>query len=127
MPGIIVGIDGSGYSQRAHEWAMNEAALRHVPLTVITVHEVAVGYWASAITYPEDHALADQAHCLAQDEADKVLAGLAGPRPGSVTVEAITNSSSQVTVMPSAVAVALFAAIATASVAKRAFGRKDAE
>ena len=37
-----------------------------------------------------------------------------------------TNSPSQVTVMPSAVAVALFAAIATASVAKRAFGRKDA-
>jgi hypothetical protein len=29
--------------------------------------------------------------------------------------------------MPSVVAVALFAAIGTASVAKRAFGRKDAE
>jgi hypothetical protein len=37
------------------------------------------------------------------------------------------NSSPQVTVMPSAVAVALFAMIATVSVAKRAFGRKDAE
>ena len=37
------------------------------------------------------------------------------------------TSSLQVTVIPSAVAVALFAAIATASVAKRAFGRKDAE
>ena len=31
----------------------------------------------------------------------------------------------QVTVLPSVVAVALFAAIATASVAKRVFGRKD--
>ena len=38
-----------------------------------------------------------------------------------------TNSTPQVTVMPSAVAVALFAMIATVSVAKRAFGRKDAE
>jgi hypothetical protein len=38
-----------------------------------------------------------------------------------------TNSSSQVTVIPSAAAVAFFAAIGTASVAKRAFGRKDAE
>ena len=76
MPGIIVGIDGSGHSQRALEWAMNEAALRHVPLTVITVHEVA---------------LADRARYLAQDEADKVLAGLAGPRPESVTVEAISG------------------------------------
>jgi nucleotide-binding universal stress UspA family protein len=91
MPGIIVGIDGSGHSQRALEWAMNEAALRHVPLTVITVHEVAVGYRGSAISYPDDHALADRARRLAQDEADKVLAGLAGPRPESMTVEAISG------------------------------------
>ena len=33
----------------------------------------------------------------------------------------------QVTVLPSVVAVALFAAIATASVAKRTFGRKNGE
>ena len=38
-----------------------------------------------------------------------------------------TNSQSHVTIMPSVVAVALFAAIATAAVAKRAFGRRDAE
>jgi len=38
-----------------------------------------------------------------------------------------TNSSSQVTIIPSAVAVALFAAIATACVAKRGFARRDAE
>jgi hypothetical protein len=37
-----------------------------------------------------------------------------------------TNSQPQVTVIPSVVMVALFAAIATASVAKRAFGRRDA-
>ena len=36
-----------------------------------------------------------------------------------------SNSPPQVTVIPSAVAVALFAMIATVSVAKRAFGRKD--
>jgi hypothetical protein len=38
-----------------------------------------------------------------------------------------TNSSSRVTIIPSAVAVALFAAIATACVAKRGFARRDAE
>jgi hypothetical protein len=37
------------------------------------------------------------------------------------------SSPSHVTVIPSVVAVALFAAIATASVAKRAFSRKDDE
>ena len=35
------------------------------------------------------------------------------------------DSSGQVTIMPSAVAVALFAAIATVGVAKRAFVRRD--
>ena len=34
MPGIIVGIDGSGHSERALEWAINEAAIRNAPLTV---------------------------------------------------------------------------------------------
>jgi len=38
-----------------------------------------------------------------------------------------SNSSPQITVIPSAVVVALFAAIATASVAKRVFARRDAE
>ena len=38
MPGIIVGVDGSGHSRLALEWAMKEAALRHAPLTVLTVH-----------------------------------------------------------------------------------------
>jgi len=38
-----------------------------------------------------------------------------------------TNSSSQVTIIPSAVALALFAAIATACVAKRGFARREAE
>ena len=37
MSGIIVGVDGSGHSQRALERAMHEAAVHRVPLTVITV------------------------------------------------------------------------------------------
>ena len=38
MAGITVGFGGSPSAQRALEWAMSEAALRHVPLTVLTVH-----------------------------------------------------------------------------------------
>ena len=37
MPGIIVGVDGSDNSRRALGWAMEEAARRHQPLTVMTV------------------------------------------------------------------------------------------
>ena len=36
MPGIVAGIDGSQHSHFALEWAMRYAALRHLPLTVIT-------------------------------------------------------------------------------------------
>jgi len=41
MSGIIAGIDGSGHSQVALERAMREAVIRRVPLTVITVEQVA--------------------------------------------------------------------------------------
>ncbi|MGO9297655.1 MAG: universal stress protein, partial [Streptosporangiaceae bacterium] len=29
MPGIVVGVDGSPNSERALDWAMKEAAVRH--------------------------------------------------------------------------------------------------
>ena len=89
MSGIIVGIDGSGHSQRALEWAMKEAAIRHVPLTVLTVHEAIRGYHSGVTVYPDDPARTEQARQAAQAETDKVLAGLDGPRPDSVTVKAI--------------------------------------
>jgi nucleotide-binding universal stress UspA family protein len=53
MSGIVVGIDGSGHSHRALAWAMWEAALRQVPLTVVTAYSAAVGYFGT-ISYPED-------------------------------------------------------------------------
>ena len=37
MPGIVVGVDGSGHSRKALERAANEAAVHHVPLTVLYV------------------------------------------------------------------------------------------
>jgi nucleotide-binding universal stress UspA family protein len=49
MPGIIVGVDGSGHSQRALEWAMREAAVRETPLTAITVHELIRGYFGGMV------------------------------------------------------------------------------
>ncbi len=91
MSGIIVGVDGSGHSRRALEWAMKEAGVRRVPLTVITVHEISVGYWGSGVSYPEDHAVAEHARRAVQLEVEKVLDSLGESRP-SVTVQALSGT-----------------------------------
>jgi len=56
MPGILVGVDGSGHSQRALEWAMKEAGLRHEPLNVLTVHQAVAGYYGGVSVYTDDPA-----------------------------------------------------------------------
>ena len=89
MSEIIVGVDGSGHSQRALEWAMHEAAVRHLPLTVLTVHEAVRGYYSGMAVYPDDPARTEEARAAAEAETEKVLAGLDGPRPESVTVKAV--------------------------------------
>ena len=89
MSGIIVGVDGSGHSQRALDWAMHEAAIRHVPLTVLNVQEAIRGYLSDVAVYPGDETRMEEARVAAQAETDKVLAGLDGPRPESVTVKAV--------------------------------------
>lgn len=87
MPGIIVGVDGSGHSRRALEWAMNEAALRHSPLTVVVVHQLMVGWAGRGVAFANDAELARQAGDEAKREADEVLAKLGDKRPESVSVE----------------------------------------
>jgi nucleotide-binding universal stress UspA family protein len=92
MPGIVVGVDGSGHSQRALEWAMKEAAVRAVPLTVMTVHELIVGYFGGLVEYPDDHVLAEKASQLVQAEVDKTLDEFGESRPESVTVRTLSGS-----------------------------------
>jgi nucleotide-binding universal stress UspA family protein len=89
MPGIIVGVDGSGHSQRALEWAMKEAALRQVPLSVLTVHPAIVGYFGGVTTDAQDMELTEKAQAAVKAETDNVLATLDGPHPESVTVMAV--------------------------------------
>jgi nucleotide-binding universal stress UspA family protein len=93
MPGILVGIDGSEHSHHALEWAVREAALRHAPLTVLTVHQAVANYWTgSPATYPGDPDLAKKALEVAQGETDSVLKQAdEACRPSSVTVKAITG------------------------------------
>ena len=92
MPGIIVGIDGSRHSRRALQWAVSEAAARHAPLTVLTVHQAAAGYWGGPVPNPEDPELTEQALKEVQKETDDVLSEFSvGSRPPSVTVRAVTG------------------------------------
>ena len=60
MSGILVGADGSGYSQHALEWAAREAAIRHTSLTVLTVHQAVHG-WAGTLYFQDDEAQTQKA------------------------------------------------------------------
>lgn len=91
MPGIVVGVDGSGHSQRALDWAMREAAIRNAALTVVTVHELVRGYTGTGVPYANDIQLAEQAGKQAKQEADEILADLGDQRPESVTVQALSG------------------------------------
>jgi nucleotide-binding universal stress UspA family protein len=88
MPGIVVGVDGSGHSQRALEWAINEAAVRQAPLTIVTVHQLVAGYSGRGVLYPGDSEQAEKAGQVAKQDADKILEGMGERRPASVTVDA---------------------------------------
>jgi nucleotide-binding universal stress UspA family protein len=89
MPGILVGVDGSGHSQRALEWAAKEAAIRHTSLTVLVVHQAVADIWGGKLNYPEDASLTDKSRQAVQAQIDEVLAGYGESRPASVTVEAV--------------------------------------
>ena len=74
MPGIVVGVDGSGHSRKALERAAAEAAAHGAPLTVLTVHQAVRDVYGSASHYTDDAALTDKAKEAAQAETDQVLA-----------------------------------------------------
>ncbi len=87
MPGILVGIDGSGHSQRALEWAIKEASLRNAPVTVLAVHPTARGFFSESTAFAGDSALTDKVREAAQAEIDKL--GDAGNV--SITVKAVNG------------------------------------
>jgi nucleotide-binding universal stress UspA family protein len=91
MPGILVGLDGSNYSERALEWAAKEAALRNAPLRVLAVHTVPVGWSGRGVPDPVDNELVVSTKAAAQELTDKVLAGIGSARPTGVTVDAVNG------------------------------------
>ena len=96
MSGITVGIDGSSHSTRALEWAVNEAAVRHAPLTVLTVHLVLQSGWTgNPITFPKDAEELEKERQAAEEMTLKVTSQLGEARPASVTVRAVSGFPSQ--------------------------------
>jgi nucleotide-binding universal stress UspA family protein len=92
MPGITVGVDGSHHAQPALDWAAKEAGIRHAPLTVLTVHEVASNHWTgNPVILPEDEAQRDKAQELAEAAAAKTTEALGDAKPSSVTVRAVSG------------------------------------
>jgi nucleotide-binding universal stress UspA family protein len=94
MPGIIVGVDGSGDSRRALEWAMNEAAIRRAPLTVIAVAQPVIGYWGVAY-YKEYQTLIEQAQLVAEEAVEKAQVHLGDTSPASVTIQAVSGNAAE--------------------------------
>jgi nucleotide-binding universal stress UspA family protein len=102
MAGIVVGIDGSGHAQRALEWAMNEAAVRNAPLTVVTVHQVAIDHWGLAeLHYPQDEPARLRAEEAARQAVEKAAAQLSGAMPPSVQVRAVCGIPAEVLISQS--------------------------
>lgn len=90
MSGITVGIDGSGHSAYALDWAVREAAIRHAPLTVLIVDSVPASPWTGAplVLGPDDLENARQA---AEEMTAKAISQLGEDRPASVQVQAMTG------------------------------------
>jgi len=96
MAGITVGIDGSHDAHRALEWAMREAAARHVPLTVVTVHEVAVSGWTGQpIIFPVDQADVEKVRQAAEETVAKAAAQLGESQPAPVMVRVVNGFAAQ--------------------------------
>ena len=85
MPGIIVGVDGSSQSQRALRWALSEAAARHTPLTVLSVHD------ETAVTHITGDLTQDQAAEEVQALVDQTVNSQSGPAT-PVTVQVTPGS-----------------------------------
>ncbi|HEX6933960.1 MAG TPA: universal stress protein [Streptosporangiaceae bacterium] len=92
MSGIVVGVDGSANSRPALEWAMNEAAVKRAPLTVLTVHEVAASFWTHhPVAVPADEALLESSRQAAAELVAKAANELGASQPASVTVKAVNG------------------------------------
>jgi nucleotide-binding universal stress UspA family protein len=102
MSGITVGIDGSHHGRKALDWAMREAALRNIPLTVLTVHTVIREPWTgSPVSDPADTPDLARARAAVEHEVAEAAERLGTGQP-QVTVTAINGFPAKVLIEASA-------------------------
>ncbi len=81
---------------------MREAALRKVPLTVLTVHEVMASYWTgNPLAVPGDAPELEKARTAAEHAVAEAAGGLGGEQP-QVTVTAINGFAAKALIEASA-------------------------
>jgi nucleotide-binding universal stress UspA family protein len=103
MPGVVVGVDGSGPSRQVLEWAVKEAGVRNTSLTVLTVWQVAGNHWTGhPEAYPADQAQAEKLRQAAEEAAQKAVDAAGAPGPTSVTVRAVSGIAAQELITASA-------------------------
>jgi nucleotide-binding universal stress UspA family protein len=96
MPGIVVGMDGSLHARHALDWAMREAAMRHVALTVMAVNPAMASPWTgNPLKVPNDAQTELQVRGAAQDAIAKSASELGEAQPASVTVAAFSGFPAQ--------------------------------
>jgi nucleotide-binding universal stress UspA family protein len=98
VSGIVVGVDGSDHSHRALIWAMRQAALQHVPLTVLTVRpdpvRPATGIYWGVHSYPEDSHNPEVARKAIGEIVEQARNEI-GEMPPQVTVSVVTGDPAE--------------------------------
>ena len=96
MPGIVVGVDGSAHAQRALEWAMREAAVRHAEVTVLTINPAEASPWTGhPLTMPREAEARQEARQAVEAAVARSAAAIGTQPPVPVAVSVGTGFPAQ--------------------------------
>jgi nucleotide-binding universal stress UspA family protein len=96
MPGIIVGMDNSAHAHQALDWAMREAGMRQVALTVMSVIPAMASPWTGhPLTVPDADEAIQHAKQAVEEAVAKAASSITGPQPPSVSVNVFAGFPAQ--------------------------------
>jgi nucleotide-binding universal stress UspA family protein len=96
MPGIVVGVDGSVHARRALDWAMREAATRHVALTVLAVNPAMASPWTrNPLAVPAGKETLLEMRQAVEEAIAKSASEMGEAQPAAVTVTVFSGFPAQ--------------------------------